>query len=69
MRVLVAGSLSSAQQLLVRLASSFALTGRITDEGGGPVGGIVVWLWVPGTSGLEGRTDADGAFRADLPPG
>jgi hypothetical protein len=46
------------------------LTGTvIRADGSGPLEGALVFLRADGTTLAEARTDADGAFRATVPPG
>ncbi|MEW6750422.1 MAG: FlgD immunoglobulin-like domain containing protein [Candidatus Latescibacterota bacterium] len=61
------GAEVTRERVPLKAASSYTLTGRITDEAGQPVGDLQYWVFAAGS--YEGRTDAAGAFHAELPPG
>jgi hypothetical protein len=63
-----AGRAALAAHLAARPAPTFALTGKVTDEGGAPLAGVTVTLMAGAHPLVSARTDERGEYRFDALP-
>jgi len=65
------GQLVEERPITITAISSFSLSGRITDEEGGVIANLEIYIYNAndGSQSYTLHTDADGTFQTDLPPG